>query len=296
MNKQSKGSMLSFLGVTFYSMDSLLIALSGVSGFSAGFWRGLFTFISIGTVFFILNRNNLKNVFCGKWKYMLFSGLMLGLGGAVFAFSISYSGTSISLVMLSLNPILTAIFTALLLKEKPAKHTIVIMFICLIAVIYMFGEGLKMGNILSYLIALLVPIALALNLTNLRKYPELSRMGVSMIGGFVTAIASLIFSGGKIAVDEKALLYLGLLGLVIIPIGQVMITSGTKYAKASSISLINSLECVFGLFYVWLFIGTVPSVNCLIGGTVIMLSIIINIALDFKCKDSRLGCQIQQCG
>lgn len=297
MDKQLRGSIVSFIGVTFYAFDSLLLAMSGAAGFTAGFWRGFFSFISLGIAFIISTKGKPFAVLAKYGLPMLFSGAMLGFAGAMYSFSISYGGTSISLVMLSLNPILTAFFCYIFLKEKPSKHTVVIMFICLFAVIYMFWDGIKNGNVLGYLIALVVPIALALNMTNLRRFPDLPRIGVSMIGGLVTAIIGLVVSMGNLKVPGNGLIYLALLGIVIIPVGQVMITTGTKYAKAATISLINSLESIFGLIYVWIFMGTIPSINCLIGGSIIMLSVVMNIIFDAKAfSDEQIYIKTEQKG
>jgi drug/metabolite transporter (DMT)-like permease len=104
----------------------------------------------------------------------------------------------------------------------------------------------------------------------------MSRVAVSMIGGYVGSLISLVVLKGDIAVPTSSLLWLLLLGLCVIPFSQVMISTGTRYIPAAESALINSLETVLGITYVWLFLKEAPSQDFIIGAGIVLLAITAN--------------------
>src|SRR5690554_1996808 len=108
-------------------------------------------------------------------------------------------------------------------------------------------------------------------------------------GGYVGATISVIVAGGQIAIPLSALLPLAILGLVAIPFSQVMISTGTRYIPAAESALINSLETVLGILYVWMFLGEAPTIDFIIGATVVMISISANSLYQAMVRESRHG-------
>lgn len=273
-----KGVSSALSGVIIYATDTLLISLSQASGFVAGFWRGFFSFIIVATFLFLKHGKTLFIELKKSGLAMVVSGCLYGIGGVLYTNSVALSGTSLSLLMLSLCPGLTTIFSAILLKEYPKHITIVVIVICFASVLYMFSQSISNGeSIFGFILAFLVPVCLSLNFVNLRKHPNTSRLGVSMIGGLVASFVCICASQGSVGLPIDRLIFLIILGSLVIPLGQVLILTGTKYISASETSLINSLECVIGIIYVWLFIGVIPERRYLIGGSVIIIAIFVDI-------------------
>ena len=104
----------------------------------------------------------------------------------------------------------------------------------------------------------------------------MSRVAVCMIGGFIGALISLIVASGQIGISTHALVPLAILGLFAIPFSQTMISTGTRYIPAAESALINSLETVLGIFYVWMVIGEAPSADFIVGAAIVMFSITSN--------------------
>lgn len=280
-NKKFYGGLCSFFGVMIYANDTLLIALSGVSGFIAGFWRGMFAFLVLCVVFPVVYHGKVFETIKQGGFPMVLSGIMYGIGGVLYALSVANAGTSVSLILLSMAPILTSIFSIIVLHEKPSNKTLCVMAVCFCSVIYMFWGGIEGGgSAFGFLLSFLVPVALGINFTNLRKHPEIPRLGVSLIGGLTSALIGAVMTRGAVLIPFSQIKFLLLLGGFVIPVGQVMIMTGTKYISAPEVSLINSLECVFGLLYVWLVMGIRPTDNNLIGGVVVIAAIMFNVVSD----------------
>jgi len=271
-----KGITIATIGVIILSFDALLIRLSGVSGFQAPFWRALFTGISLTVVFFVKNRSQAVSMLKNGGRTMWTSGVLWGLSGLSFTLGVQHAGASNTLVLLSLAPFFAAAFSLIAYHRKPSWVTLLAGAGAIVGIYYMYRNGfgnISLGN-MTYAIG--TPLLLGENLAYLRRHQTMSRVAVSMIGGYIGALISFIVLGGDIAIPYPSLFWLLLLGLYVIPFSQVMISTGTRYIPAAESALINSLETVLGITYVWLFLRESPSQDFIIGAGIVLIAITAN--------------------
>lgn len=271
-----KGISLALIGVFVLSFDALLIRLSGVSGFKASFWRGGFAGISLLLVLLSTYKSRTLSVLQSGGKSMVFSGLLWGLSGITFSLGVIHAGAGNTLVMMSLSPLFAAAYSRLIYRERQHGITLVAAVGATGGIIYMFQGQIGSVDVYSLLITLGTPLCFGVNLAHLRKNRNINRMAVCMMGGFFGASISFIASRMDVLISLTALLPLCILGLVVVPFAQTMISQGTRYISASDSALITSLETVIGIFYVWFFLQESPSPDFLIGSLVVMLCITVN--------------------
>jgi drug/metabolite transporter (DMT)-like permease len=271
-----KGTTFALAGVVVFSFDAYLIRVSGVSGFLSAFWRGVFTAISLALLFFTTNRDRSIRVLKQGGKPLLLSGLLWGLSGICFTSGVQNAGAANTLVLLSLAPLFTAIFEAVVYRVKPSQVTIIASLIAIFGVGVIYRGGLQEASVEGMVFASLTPVVFGINLSNLRRHHHISRVAACMLGGVVGALFSLAILGCVVRIPTASLLPLAVLGLFVIPFGQTMISTGTRYISAVETALIQSLETVFGVAYVWLLLGEAPGLDFLIGGTLVIAGIIYN--------------------
>ena len=98
------------------------------------------------------------------------------------------------------------------------------------------------------------------------------------LSGYMIAGLALVVAP-TIAIVALDMLWLGLLGLLILPISFFMIMLGPRHLPAPEVSLIMLLEAVLGPFWAWWFITQTPSSVTLIGGGVILGALTIHFAI-----------------
>ena len=76
--------------------------------------------------------------------------------------------------------------------------------------------------------------------------------------------------------SSNDLFHLSLMGLMVVPIGLGLFLSGARYAPAAEVALLALVETVLGPMWVWLFIGEVPTQSAIIGGSIVILSVVLN--------------------
>lgn len=271
-----KGLAIAFLGVIVLSFDAMFIQMADVNGFKAAFWRALFVAISTSILFLFKNKKNSFNALIEGGKPSLISGLLWGFSGVSFALGILTAGSSTTLVMISLAPLFAAAFGLIAYKRIPSFVTLLATLGAIGGIWFMYRDGIGHLSFIAIISALAAPMFLGFNLAYMRNHQKMSRLALVMIGGYSGSLIALLAAGFNVAIDKSSLLPLFVLGMFFIPFGQVMISSGTRYIPAAESALINSLETVLGIFYVWLFIGEKPEADFIIGGFIVLLAITAN--------------------
>jgi drug/metabolite transporter (DMT)-like permease len=283
-----KGLTIATIGVIVLSFDALLIRLSGVGGFQASFWRALFTGISLTIVFFGKNRKSAKTMLVSGGRTMWTSGILWGLSGLGFTLGVQTAGAANTLVLLGLAPLFAAAFGFIAYRQKPSFVTLLATLGTFGGIYYMYRNGFGSASLTGMLFAISTPTLLGINLAFLRRHQAMSRVAVSMIGGYVGALISLVVTAGKVAIPTESLLPLLILGLFAIPFSQTMISTGTRYIPAAESALVNSLETVLGITYVWTILGEAPTIDFIIGAAIVMVSITANSLYQARIRNNRL--------
>jgi|TARA_B110000116_G_scaffold266874_1_gene278280 drug/metabolite transporter (DMT)-like permease len=144
-----------------------------------------------------------------------------------------------------------------------------------------FGNGISKGNLIGNLAAVLAAASWAGSLVVLRKSVITNISLTIATGGFIIAIISLIMAPTlKISADD--ILWVGLQGLIILPLSFGLISLGPKYLPAPEVSLIVLLEAVFGPLWAWVFIKQLPSSASLIGGLIILITLAVYFFLSVR--------------
>lgn len=271
-----RGLMFAILGTIVLSFDALLIRLSGASGIRVVFYRALFTFISITTLFFITKRRKAFAILSSGGFPMIISGVMWGLSGIGFTLGVQTAGAANTLVLIALSPLFAAAFSGIVYRIRPSLSTIIATCVSIFGIWFMYREGFGDLDPKALAFALSAPLFLGSNLSFMRNHKEMARIPLVMIGGLTGSLIALIVSKGNLRIPVESILPLGILGFAVIPFAQTMISTGTRYISAPEAALINSSETVIGIFYVWLFFGETPTRDFLLGASIVILAITAN--------------------
>ena len=280
-DSRKKGLILSFSGILLMSFDAPLIRLASVSSWNVAFYRGFFIFLILGSLFFYKNKGRSYKILINGGFPQFFSGMLWGVSGFFFVLGVKMTVAANALVFLSISPVIAALLSLFLLKEAIPLRTWVSIFITITGVVIIVTGDLGTGNLAGNIFALLAPFCLALNLTYMRKHTDINRTASVFIGGIITALISLPLAS-PFTVPFRGMVYLALLGLVVIPFSQLLLSIGTKYLPSPEVSLIMVNETWLGSLWIWIFIHERPSANTFIGGALILFTIVINSAFSIR--------------
>ena len=102
-----------------------------------------------------------------------------------------------------------------------------------------------------------------------------------MIGKLIVALFAFIFVD-QLKLENSDLIIVPLMCVACIAIPFVCVTLAPRYITAAEVNLFFLLETIFGPFWVWLVIKEQPSLETIIGGGVIIVTIAIHSTLALK--------------
>jgi len=281
LSNQKKGMLLAFTGILFITPDSLLIRLANINSWNLIFYRGLIPFLAIFIGLAIIYRSSLfKKILDNGWHGLAFI-VTFAITSIVFVISIESTNVANTLVMVALAPMLSAIISLIFLKENPDQKTWVAIIITTLAVIYIFYDALDSGDFLGNLLGLVCATGLAVNAVIIRSAKKISLLPSAMIGKLVVSLFALIFVD-QIKLENNDLIIVPLMCVICIAIPFVCVTLAPRYITAAEVNLFFLLETIFGPFWVWLVIKEQPSIETIIGGSVIIATIAIHSGLALK--------------
>jgi len=281
MKKSSQWLTLSLVGVLLLSPDSLLIRLLNLSDFSLIFYRSYLPAVTLFIFILWFYKKNTIQAF-----------LLIGVPGVIYAtlyavthvcfvYSIQYTSVSNTLVIVASAPIFSAILSIIFLKEQPSLFTWLIIFIALVSMFIIGWGSYSTTGIFGDIMALIVAIAMGSGGVLVRYFKNIDLVPACFVGCILAGLYTLPF---QIEFDLTSIqiLYLSLMCFVILPIPFIIMTIAPKYTPAYQVSLVFLLESVLGSAWVWIVINEVPSLNTIIGGAILLSSVLIYMILETK--------------
>lgn len=279
-----KGIILTTAGVIVLSPDAILMRLLSADTLTILLWRGISFSIGITVLMLFMHRRDTVTQFINIGKPGVIIGIIFSLSTLCFTVAIQNTSISNTLVIISTSPMFGALFSWIFLKEKPKIITwvaMVIIFVATTAIMYnSFGSGGLVGDISAFGTSILM----AITFTAMRRYKEVNMIPAMAISGVVAALMAIpliLVSSSSFLLSAEAIPYLVATG-ILVPIAFALITSGPRYITAPEVGLIMPLETVLGSFLGWLFLREQPSELTLIGGILIIATLIIHAWLSLK--------------
>jgi len=161
------------------------------------------------------------------------------------------------------------------LKENPDQKTWIAIIITTLAVIYIFYDAIDSGDLLGNFLGLVCATGLAVNAVIIRSAKKISLVPSAMIGKLAVALFAIIFVD-QLKLENNDLFIIPIMCIVCIAIPFVCVTLAPRYITAPEVNLFFLLETIFGPLWVWLVISEQPSIETIIGGSIIILTIAVH--------------------
>ena len=286
LSDQQKGTLLAFTAVLIITPDSLLIRLTSIEDWSLIFYRGMVGSIFIALILFLFNRKEFFKSFLLIGLAGVLNAIVVVSANITFIMSIENTNVANTLVMLSLTPFIAAIISFFVLKEIPPFRTWLAIIITVSCVIFIFYDSMGAGRLVGDILGIMTAAAVGASAVIIRYSKKTNFIPSVIIGKFTVGCISLIFAKSLILQDNDSI-YVLLMCLFSIAIPFYLLTLAPKYITATEVSLFWLLETALGPFWVWLVIKEQPSINTIIGGSIIILTILVHSVVSLK-KDREI--------
>ena len=179
--------------------------------------------------------------------------------------------------IITTETIFLAVFGYFFLKEKINLITFISIIFGMSGVLLILGTSLSIQSsqqFIGNIVAFLAPISFAIFVILIRKSPNVDMVPAQFIAGVFSAIIG-YFIAGELSISPHDLFLALLAGFFQIGFGFILITIGSQTTPSATVGILMLTEAVFGPLWAWLFISETPTLSVLIGGSIIMFSILL---------------------
>jgi len=269
-----------------FNLAMLCISTSGVLGkqlllspFLSIWFRCFFAILFLG-IFCLMKSYSfrLKN---GQGLVMIFlSGVLMTAHWVTYFFALKHTSVAISMIAIFTYPVMTTLLEPLFFKTKLQIRSVVLSCIILVGVFYLLPDfDIAKGDTKGLLFALIS--ALFYSFRNLILKREIVSYNGSVLMFYQALIAVTILSPmlyffmPSYDLIMGDLPYLLALGLITTAVGHTMFLNSFEYFKISTVSIMSSLQPVFGIVLAMLFLYEFPNWRSLIGGALIIVCVLL---------------------
>jgi len=274
-SQHAKGLTLTALGVLILSPDALLVRLIESDLWTVLFWRGCLMGVSLLLFVFMTNFKKGVNDLKTLSKFGWLGAILFGLNNILFMVSISNTTAANTLAILGALPLFSAILGYLLIKERLSLNTWVAIFLGFCGILVIFSGSFQNKSLFGDIAAACCACSMAGALICFRHDQSINSVLAIGLGSIFSAIFA-IFLAEPLNVAGNDPYYILLLGAIVLPLSMGLITIGPRYIPAAEVSLILITEMAIGPLWVWLGIGEVPSTQTIIGGVMILTTMVIH--------------------
>jgi len=240
------------------------------------FWRSLFAFCFVAlTILILQKRSPWKAVTSAGWPGLV-SGFMWAIMFTAFLFALSLTTTANTLVVMSVSPLLTALLAWLFLKDPLPLRTWIAAGAAAIGIAWMFSTSVEKAHVAGMLVALVIPVAAAINVVTLRAAAaKLDLIPAVMLGGALSCLIALSLAL-PLQASGRDIALLAFLGFFQLGLPCMLLVIASRTLLAPEIALLGLLEVVLGPLWAWLGAGEVPAESTLLGGLVVLGALVGN--------------------
>ena len=236
--------------------------------------RSFFFMIALIIFLIITYKKNTIRVLKDAGFAGLLGGFVMSL--SFIAFVVAMTNTSVANVVfiISTQTMFLAIFGYFYLKEKVSLVSFISILLAMSGITIMVETRFLQDLFLEILVALAIPINFSILVMIIRKNKNLDMVPAIFYSGIFSVIYGLILSESFVFTSHDILMGF-FLGVPQLAFGFICITIGSRSTPSTTIGLLMLSETLCAPIWVWLFLNEIPPISTLIGGTVIILAIIV---------------------
>ena len=236
--------------------------------------RTFFFFLWISVFLFLIYKKDTIKTVKRSGLPALFGGFVMSFSFIAFVFAMMNTTVANVVFIISTQTMFLAILGYFYLKEKVSLIGFLSIVLAMSGITIMIGDSISSGTLFGNLIALTIPISFSILVMIIRKHSNLDLVPAiwyASIFSFIYAIA-MVESFNFTTHD----IFMGfLLGVPQLGFGFICITIGSRTTRSVTIGLLMLIETIFAPIWVWLFLNEIPPVSVFIGGSVIILAILL---------------------
>ena len=219
------------------------------------------------------------------YKTIFFSGVLMGMHWITYFISLKLSSVAIGMLSVFTYPIITSFLEPIMLNSKFKKSNLLLGLMVLIG-IYFLAPEISMKNDQFIAVGFGIFSALCYSIRNIYMKAKSSEYEGSILMVYQLIIVTILLSPvfyfydvNGLGVSLPAILILALLTTAI---GHTLFVYSFRNFSISAASIISGVQPIYGIIIGMIVLGEYPGVRTIIGGSVILGTVLIESIRSFK--------------
>ncbi|WP_322181049.1 DMT family transporter [Neglectibacter caecimuris] len=265
--KQKRGTFFVLLASLLFSIGGLCVKLIPWSALSINGARNLIGVLVIG-LYLLVSRHRLK------WNLPVLLGALSTFGTTTLYTVANKLTTAANAIVLQFTaPVFVILFMIFLFHVKPQKLDVLTCGVVLFGVLLFFIDGLRAGNMLGNLVAVLSGVCYA-GVFLMNASEKADALSSVFFGQLAAAVIFTPFCLGETDFSPAPMLALFALGALQVGLAYIFLSLGIRTTPPVTASLITGLEPVLNPVWVALFYGECISPTALAGAVIVIGAIV----------------------
>lgn len=269
------------LGMILMSFESPLIKMTHVPAQNFTFYFGLCMFLTMNITLWSKHQKSITSLYKNHLSTILWSGFFTGLSNLFFILAIKHTSVASAVFILSTGPLVSAMIAFIFFRQKTPRRTFGAIFFVFIGLAIILFNDLELGNMEGNLYAFGCVFAFVSMLSVLERDKEANRLACFGTGALIASLLAAL-TAPMIVPDSYSLWIIVFMGALLTPLSRAFIGMGTKVLSSVEVALLTIIEPVLAPFWVWILMDEKPHSNTLIGGAIIVTTLIVHSMMAHK--------------
>lgn len=240
-------------------------------------WRAFIAIFFLGG-YCIYRRYPLIKQLRGHTRSIILCGILMTIHWVAYFYALKLSNVAIGMLAVFTFPIMTVFLEPFFLKTKLQSIHLLFGLLILVGIYFLvpkfsISNETTIGLLLGLLSALAYAIRNIIVKTKIVDITGSSIMLYHMIVMTIILIPVLFYFPQTNVKDQFP--YLLFLGIVATSLGHTLFANSFKNFNITTVSILNSIQPVIGIFLAFIFLNEVPTLRSFIGGSLILATVVL---------------------
>ena len=276
MNDQTKGLVITTLGVLFVVPDSLFVRLIDADAFTIAFWRLFLAGAICALAILMVQGVEPFRKVLATGRYGIVYMLANGASGVLFVAAVSLTSVANVVLIIATMPIFATIYSRIFLSEPISRRLVLTMIAVMTGIaIIAYGSGeTAHASLAGDALALCVSMVFAAALTVARLKREVSMVPGAALGYLGAALFVLPFAAPLAVSTGQTPLVLAHAGFILG--SMALLAIGPRFITSAEVSLLILLESILAPLLAWAVIDEHPGAYALAGGAIVVGALLVS--------------------
>lgn len=277
-----KGLYLASLGAMLLSFDTLMLRLINSEPLQVAFWRGALMFVAgAASALLLRRRSSSANIAVGRTELAI--AACYGLSSVTFVLSAMMTTISNMLTIIATAPLWAAIGGGVFYRDWPPLRTWLGCMAAFAGIVIVVWPTLSTSTLVGLGDGFALMTALSMSGAFLLSRRSRGNLAFAPAwGGLLAAVAlAPMVPVFRFSSSDQFVLMLGE-GALLVPLALGLIAAAARYLPAPQVGFFLLLETILGPFWIWVVLGERPTMFALVGGAVVVLSLVAHSAATLR--------------